>query len=365
MSDNDFPVLGSKESRRRPDKNAKPFQYQPQVNVHRPVQGVAPVPAPVHVPAPVPVHVPAVGAPPLAVVAKPAPAPGAPMARYPSIIDIGANLADKSFERDLQSILQRSTDKGVNHIIITGTSIRSSQRALELIANIAKNNVVGAPKLYCTAGVHPHEAERAPRTTISDIRSMVTNNPGVVVSLGECGLDFNRNFSSHESQCNMFRSQIELAIELKMPLFIHERDAHQKFMEIVSKYTSTGTMPKSVIHCFTGTEQEAAVYLAAGFYFGFTGVITQGSRGDTLRKILRSKTIPLSRVMIETDCPYMTPHNIDPKDKPKPQAGSKHLRNEPAFLTCVLSTLAECYGITVQEAALQTTNTTREFFGLP
>ncbi|EFA77205.1 tatD-related DNAse [Heterostelium album PN500] len=349
MSD-DFPVLGSKESKRAPNKNNKPVivgnNQKPQQQPKQPfVQQQQQQPQP------------------------PVVAPLQQNKAIVSIADIGANLADRSFERDLNAVLIKSGNRGVNHVIITGTSIRSTQKALEIIGKY-KDNVPGGVKLYCTAGVHPHEAERAHPNSIDDLRSMALKNPGVVVSLGECGLDFDRNFSTPQSQCDMFEKQIQLAIELKMPLFIHERAAHRKFVEIVSKYCNAGTMPKSVVHCFTGTRDEVELYLKMGFYIGLTGVITQQKRGQTLRDILSAKIIPLNRLMIETDAPYMTPHDMNEEDRQKqPQHsthGGKqhHQRNEPAYLTYVLATIATCYGISLEEAAQHTLNTTKEFFNI-
>eukprot|EP01132_Coremiostelium_polycephalum_P002472 gene2472-3058_t len=285
-----------------------------------------------------------------------------------NIIDIGANLSDRAFQKDLDQILTRSYNKGVNKIVITGTSRKSSIRALEIIQENKKNN--GLVELYSTFGVHPHDSERELKQSpmiSQEIKEYILKNKDSVKAVGECGLDFNRNFSGHDYQVEMFRKQIELGIELGLPLFIHERDAHQKFIETVDPYVKSGKMPRSVIHCFTGTEAEAITYVKMGFYIGFTGVITQEKRGFELRSILKKKIIPLDRLMIETDCPYMTPHNIDAKDRPPKGSNNSFVdprRNEPSYLTYVLKTLADCYKISEEEMATQTTNNTKLFFNL-
>lgn len=129
-----------------------------------------------------------------------------------------------------------------------------------------------------------------------------------VVAIGECGLDFNRMYSPQDVQELWFEEQLKLAIKLKKPLFLHERDAHESFLKILNKYK--GQLPPAVVHCFTGTKEEVEKYLELGFYIGFTGVICNKKRGKHLRDIISSKLIPLSRIMIETDAPFMTPLNM-------------------------------------------------------
>ncbi|EGG17904.1 tatD-related DNAse [Cavenderia fasciculata] len=347
MNDNDFPALGAP-IKRKPAAVQQQPAYKPAATTSAAaavVQQQQPAPSKVQY--------------------QPSTAPGGvvkPTTTY-HIADIGANLADKQFDRDFDQLLQRASGKGVNTIVMTGTSIPSSRKAIELIE--AKQEVFKrfGVTVYSTYGVHPHSAERAPANTCQEIREMAKKYPHIVKAVGECGLDFNRNFSSHQSQMDMFERQIEVAVELGLPLFLHERDAHKEFVQVTNKFVSAGKMPKAVVHCFTGIEKEADVYLKMGFYFGFTGVITQDKRGETLRKILSSRKIPLNRIMIETDCPYMTPHNLPAADKLK-KGGDRHIRNEPSYLPCVLSTLAQCYGISEEEAANQTLATTKEFFNL-
>eukprot|EP01133_Synstelium_polycarpum_P007680 gene7680-8988_t len=346
--DEDFPQLGSKASKRKPNKNA--VAPTPQLQAAKPP--AAYVPRPQQQPAPVLKQKPAVAQ--KQAIAQPG--------NYPKICDIGANLGDKVFAKDYDEILLRSAQRGLDSIVITGTSMPSIREA---IATATKYNNTHGIALYTTAGVHPHNARMVTANTIDEIRAIVKANPGMVRAIGECGLDYNRNFSDHPSQRNAFERQIELAVELGMPLFLHERDAHQDFVEITNKFIKAGTMPKAVVHCFTGSKAEADVYLRMGFYFGFTGVVTQRDRGDTLRKILSSKSIPLNRLMIETDCPYMAPHGMAPQDDPRVHFKTDRTRNDPSTLFYTLSTVAQCYGISEQQAADATLSTSREFFGLP
>ncbi|KYR01431.1 tatD-related DNAse [Tieghemostelium lacteum] len=282
-------------------------------------------------------------------------------------IDIGANLADKQFIVDQDDILKRSFEKGVKTIVITGTSINSSIRAFDLIRK-KKSDVF--PELFSTCGVHPHEAEETMKRlngsdgAIKELRRLIESNRDIVRAVGECGLDFNRNFSSHETQIEMFSKQIQLAVDLQLPLFIHERDAHQKFLEIVGKFTGAGVMPKSVVHCFTGTEQEAKTYIDSGFYLGFTGFVAHKTRGEELRQIISKGIIPIDKIMIETDAPYMGYFNIHPNDMPPKSAKISKGRNEPSYLPYILRTLSECYKLPELEISIQLLKNTREFFNL-
>ncbi len=173
-----------------------------------------------------------------------------------------------------------------------------------------------------------------------------------VVAIGECGLDYNRDFSPRPIQDKWFEAQIQLASELKMPLFLHERDAHQRFVEILSKYSNT--LDKVVVHCFTGNAQELDKYLSMGFYIGITGWICDDRRGTHLRDLVRR--IPLDRLMLETDAPFLTPRDM------RPQPADR--RNEPAFLPHILNTVANAMGKSPAEVATATTATAKSFFGL-
>jgi TatD DNase family protein len=193
------------------------------------------------------------------------------------------------------------------------------------------------------------------RVFIPTILSTVLPKPFTrpeVVAIGECGLDYNRDFSPRNLQDRWFAEQLQLACELKMPLFLHERDAHQRFVEILSRFS--GQLPKAVVHCFTGTSTELDTYLAMDCYIGITGWICDERRGKHLRGLV--SRIPLNRLMLETDAPFLTPRDM----KPQPP----NSRNEPAYLPHILRTVAKAIGKSSEEVGVETTNTAIEFFGL-
>jgi len=259
------------------------------------------------------------------------------------LVDIGINLMHKSFNVDRSEVLARAHTAGVTRLIITGTSERSSQEA----ATFAQKH---RGVLYATAGIHPHDSKHCTPATLTVLRTLAKYPE--VVAIGECGLDYNRDFSPRPIQDQWFEAQIQLASELKMPLFLHERDAHQRFVEILSRYSNA--LAKVVVHCFTGTAEELDKYLSMGFYIGITGWICDDRRGTHLRALVRR--IPLDRLMLETDAPFLTPRDL------RPQPADR--RNEPAFLPHILNTVANALGKSPDEVATATTATAQSFFGL-
>jgi TatD DNase family protein len=257
------------------------------------------------------------------------------------LFDIGANLTDASFDADRSEVIERAVATGVTAMVVTGSSIRHSQAALDM----AHHNT---QTIYATAGVHPHNARQCDKETLNILRRLTQDKK--VVALGECGLDFNRNFSPPADQERWFDAQVALACELKIPLFLHERDAHERFLAILNKFK--GGLPPVVVHCFTGTVAEMEKYLEAGFHIGITGWICDERRGLHLREVARR--MPLNRLMLETDAPYLTPRNMEHR----PRNG----RNEPAFLIYVLSAVAKAMQKSEAEVAAATTATARAFF---
>jgi TatD DNase family protein len=259
----------------------------------------------------------------------------------PQIVDIGVNLAHRSYQADRDQVIERALEAGVHIMVVTGTSLRNSQEAQKLASFYSG-------KIYSTAGVHPHDARNCDFETLKLLRKLAGNEE--VVAIGECGLDYNRDFSPRPVQDKWFEAQVELACELKMPLFLHERDAHKRFVEILAKYRDK--MSAAVVHCFTGDVDELKTYLDMNFHIGITGWICDERRGVHLRDLVRR--IPLDKLMIETDAPFLLPGNISPKPKDR--------RNEPAFLTYVLQMVANCLKKPIEDIAWSTTNTAREFF---
>ena len=258
------------------------------------------------------------------------------------IVDIGVNLAHRSFQRDRREVIERAFAAGVGTMVVTGTSLAASEGALRLAQEYPG-------QLFSTAGVHPHDSKNCTEQTMSGLRRLAAHKE--VVAIGECGLDFNRDFSPRPLQEKWFEAQVALAEELHRPLFLHERDAQERFCAILKAVRKS--VP-AVIHCFTAGRDELRTYLDMGLHVGLTGWICDERRGMHLRGLV--KEIPLERLMIETDAPFLLPRAMPSK----PKDG----RNEPAFLTYVLETLAECLGKPPGEVAEATTKTARAFFGL-
>ncbi|GGN98352.1 TatD family hydrolase [Saccharibacillus kuerlensis] len=256
-------------------------------------------------------------------------------------IDIGVNLMHRSFGSDREQVVEAAAEAGVTPLIITGTSVRSSESAAEYAGRYPG-------RLYATAGVHPHDAKSCGEETLQSLRNLASRNE--VVAIGECGLDYNRDFSPRDMQQEWFVKQVELAVELDMPLFLHERDAHEDFARILRRFKPTG-LP-AVVHCFTGSEPELRTYLEMDLHIGITGWICDERRGRHLRELVR--LIPPERLMIETDAPFLTPRDL----RPKPKDG----RNEPAYLPHIASAVAECTGRTVEDVMEQTTEAAKKFF---
>ena len=262
-------------------------------------------------------------------------------------IDIGINLTNKQFQNDTDDIVQDALDADVTKMILTGTSVRNSEES----AKIARQY---PGVLYATAGIHPHDAKSFDNQSIAKLRKLLEQQQ--VVSVGECGLDFDRDFSPRDKQEACYKAHLELAAEIQKPLFLHERAAFNRFMSITSEYLPQ--LPKAVVHCFTGTLPEAKTYLDNGLYLGFTGAVSDVKRFAHLKEVIQY--VPLDRMMIETDAPFMLPKNV-----PTSLLKKYHERRcEPAFLPYVAGTVAQFKGISLDKVAEQTTLNSREFFGI-
>ena len=239
----------------------------------------------------------------------------------------------------------------MNHIIVTGTSVKDSVKAAKMASQQRSGG--GEVVLYSTAGVHPHDAKRWESEESGDvIAGLVEEHPGVVVAIGETGLDYNRMFSSKEEQIAAFEAQIELAVQTGLPLFLHERDAFEDFYAILAQ-----AMPRvsgAVVHCFTGSKEALDAYVALGCYIGITGWVCDERRGLGLREIVGD--IPMDRILIETDAPFLKPRGVPEI----PKAG----KNEPAYLPYVALSLAEAMGVDVAELIECSTANARTLFSI-
>lgn len=260
------------------------------------------------------------------------------------LVDIGVNFFDKAFDDDLEEVLLRAQLAGVTGMLLTGTNLAISESSLKLANKY--------PDLLCsTAGIHPHQASEWNKSSAEILRGLLAEP--ACVAVGEAGLDFNRNFSTPAEQQNAFEAQLEIAAEAGKPLFIHERDAGVKMLEML--HTWRDSISGAVVHCFTGEKQTLFGYLDLDLYIGITGWICDERRGTHLWPLLPS--IPQNRLMIETDSPWLLPRNL----KPRP----KKYRNEPAYLPWVLQQVADLYQLPVQRVAEFTSANAQQLFNLP
>ncbi len=259
------------------------------------------------------------------------------------LLDIGVNLGHESFQPDLDAVLQRAAGHGVDRMIVTGASREGSEHALVL----AKAH---SGRLFATAGVHPHHAIDYDDATDARLRELARDP--VVRAIGETGLDYNRNYSPREVQLQVFERQLQIAVDLQLPLFLHQRDAHQDFLAVLRRYRDK--VPAAVVHCFTDTAEALHDYLALDCHIGITGWICDERRGSHLRELVRE--IPPDRLMIETDAPYLLPRTIRPQPK--------HRRNEPMYLRHICEEIARDRGESVDVTAANSTATAEAFFRL-
>ncbi|AVY65057.1 TatD family hydrolase [Xanthomonas translucens] len=261
-----------------------------------------------------------------------------------TLIDIGANLTHDSFDRDRDAVLQRARDAGVAQLVVTGASREHSPLALQLAQQ-------HPGFLYATAGVHPHHALEYTAECDAELRAL--HAQAEVVAVGECGLDYFRDLAPRPAQHRAFERQLQLAADTGKPLFLHQRDAHADFLALMRQFD--GKLGAAVVHCFTGTREELFDYLDRDWHIGITGWLCDERRGAHLRELVRH--IPASRLMIETDAPYLLPRTLTPLPKDR--------RNEPAFLAHIAEELARDRGEDVAATAASTTATARGFFRLP
>lgn len=260
------------------------------------------------------------------------------------LIDIGINLAHDSFDTDRAEVIRRAAAAGVTRMVITGSSLASTRAAIELVRSDPQ-------RLRCTAGVHPHHATELDEAALQELATLATQPE--VVAVGECGLDYFRNFSPRPAQLAAFRRQLDLAVQLRKPVFLHQRDAHDEFLRVLREYGSR--LVGGVAHCFTAGVAEARAYLDLGLHIGITGWICDERRGLHLREVVR--TLPAQRLLIETDGPYLLPRDLHPKPHSR--------RNEPMYLPHVLHAVAAARGQSPQELASLTTRNALTLFGWP
>ena len=253
-----------------------------------------------------------------------------------TLIDAGVNLTNHQFDEQHSAIIMRAKAQHVSQMLLIGCDINSSQQAINLAQQY---------KLLATAGVHPHDAKSADGKLETQLRTLAAHPE--VVAIGECGLDYNRDFSPRETQRSVLHRQLTLAVELNLPVYLHERDASEDMLAILQQYSVRG-----VLHCFTGDQHALEQYLSLGLYIGITGWVCDERRGKALQQLI--PLLPLERLLIETDAPFLIPRSLTPKPKSR--------RNEPSYLPHICETIASLKDLEFATVAKQTTLNFQQLF---
>jgi TatD DNase family protein len=260
------------------------------------------------------------------------------------LIDVGINLAHDSYDADRTAVIERAAAAGVAQMVVTGSSAASSHTAIALSRQ-------HPGRLFATAGVHPHHATELTSTVLSELGELASEPE--VLAVGECGLDYYRNYSPHTAQREAFHRQLELAARCGKPVFLHQRDAHEDFIAILREHWPA--LAGGVAHCFTGGAEELECYLELGLAIGITGWICDERRGAHLLDLVRS--IPADRLLLETDGPYLLPRDLSPKPPSR--------RNEPVYLPHIAAVVARARGEPAESLARSSTEAARQLFRIP
>ncbi|MGL5948924.1 MAG: TatD family hydrolase [Aeromonas sp.] len=258
------------------------------------------------------------------------------------MIDIAVNLTSPQLLPYADAVVQRAQAAGVRGLLLLGTDIASSQASATLAAR-------WPGVCFSTAGVHPHDASQFTVASLDALRALASQAP--VVALGEMGLDFNRDFSPRPQQEAAFSAQLALAVELGLPVLLHCREAHARFVALLAPW-----LPKlrgAVLHCFTGSDAELDECLALGLHIGVTGWLCDERRGEDLRR--QVARIPAGRLLLETDAPYLVPRDLRPRPK----------CNEPALLPHIAQVIADLRAEPLSVLLAHTRATTHRLFNLP
>jgi TatD DNase family protein len=256
------------------------------------------------------------------------------------LIDTHCHLTFAQLEPHIEAVLDRSREAGVTGWITVGTDRRQIKKVIALIP--------GYDNMYAALGIHPHHAKDVSAEDISFLKSVAGGEK--IVAIGETGLDFHYTFSEAEIQKEVFKAQLAIAAELALPVVIHSRNAFDDTMQILDDFE--GKLKGVVIHCYSGTADQAKLILQRGFYISFTGIITFTKKVN--ETIDAAKLVPLDKMMVETDCPYISPEPVRNK---RPC--------EPAFMAHTVRKLAELKGMDLADFAREVTATSKYFFNLP
>ena len=251
------------------------------------------------------------------------------------LIDSHAHVDFPQFDDDRHAVIERAQAMGLVGLVNVGTNVQTSRASVGLAER--------HDFIYATVGIHPHEAETATGEALDGLRALARHPKAVAI--GEIGLDYYRDYAPRAAQRRAFQDQLALASDLDLPVVIHSRDAHDDVLTILSNWEGTG-----VLHTYAGGTERLDRVLAMGFCIGISGPVTY-AKAEQLRRVARD--VPLDRLLIETDCPYLTP---------EPHRGK---RNEPTYVRFVAQAVAKARGDSVQQIARATTENARRLFGFP
>ncbi|MBQ2957125.1 MAG: TatD family hydrolase [Clostridia bacterium] len=255
------------------------------------------------------------------------------------LFDTHAHLTSERFKSDRDEVIQRLTEAGVELVLLVGDASVEDQPVYPLAE--------AHPNFYAATGVHPHEASAWNEEVSERIIRWMAHPKSV--ALGEIGLDYYYDLSPREIQRQAFDEQLELAYQLKKPVILHVREAHGDATDMLTARVKAGRMPAGVMHCYTGSWESAKQYLNMGLYISFTGAVTF-KNAPKLSEV--AANLPADRILVETDCPYMTPVPLRGK------------RNEPAFVVHTAEKIAEIRGVSPEEFALQALENGKRLFGI-
>jgi len=255
------------------------------------------------------------------------------------LIDTHCHLAFEQFAGDIDAVVERSRAAGVTGWVTIGTNTQENRKAVELAGRFEN--------MYATVGIHPHYAQNATADDFAEMKRLAQNQK--VVAIGETGLDFHYAFSKQNDQKRVFAEQLELARQMNLPVVVHSRDAFDDTIEILDRFGES--VKRVVFHCFGGSAEQTRIVIEKGFYVSFTGAVTF-KNAENLRQV--AALVPLGRLMVETDCPYMSP---EPMRKQK--------INEPALMVHTVKRLAELKEMDLADFVDSVTAVSRNFFDLP
>ncbi|MCZ6702400.1 MAG: YchF/TatD family DNA exonuclease [Ignavibacteria bacterium] len=253
------------------------------------------------------------------------------------LIDTHAHLFYPNFEDDLEEVIQRAENAGIDFILVPATDLQSAEKVIKLTEQY--------DMIYGAVGIHPHETKEWSSSLVEEIESLAGHNK--IVAIGEIGLDYYYDYSPKEKQIEAFKSQIDLALKLDLPIIVHNRDSDEDMMEIIGSYCGSGL--KAQFHCFNGSQKDAYELMHMGYMISFTGNITF-KKADKLREIL--KNIRIDQILLETDSPFLTPVPFRGK------------RNEPANVKFIAEQVAEAHNLSVADVGRITSFNAFRIFGI-